>query len=498
MHYFFSPPASKPPHHTFDRGSYVYLFHNAAEHKAKLEIANHAGTPDQTAFSGFLDVARLSYSYNQPTLCTLTIDGGSVQGHDQWHLPNYDEKNEQKYLYKIHTLDLYLWTEKDATALLGHLKAVLPADRQDIKDAPSSLQTPAEHRDSMSPVVQQLEKTAIGAQFPPRTESTVSAHSLPGPPTPATSAGATQSPPAQPAPMAYNPAAPPAPEPIAHREKTPPPLDDGSGTGLASAARYEAVPQAQYGNVPNTFQSSGQPTPQPAYFSGPPQQQQQPRHPSIASFPGPPLGTPPQRTQSGSLPLPPPPPAGGPSPSQYTSSFAPPPGQQPTSPPPGQQNFHRQSTFSGPPQTQYANYNPQQQQQATPSFGPTALASPGMPGGQQQPPTPSSPPAYTPAGAPLPQQTQQQQIFGYSNYSYTAAQQQPPQGPAGAYNGDMHNQVYRPTEAEAGKHGSHSSASARPQQQQRQNSETRQKLEGRVRDVEGKVGGYLKKLDKLW
>lgn len=365
----------------------------------------------------------------------------------------------------------------------------------------------------MSPVVQQLEKTAIGARFPPRAESTASVNSLPGPPTPASIAAAA-SPPAQAAPMAYNPAAPPAPEPIAYREKTPPPMDDGTGIGLQNAARYDSMPQTQYANVPNTFSSSNQPTPNQAYFNGPPlqpqspPQQQQMYHPSITNFPGPPAqNTPPQRTQSGALP-PPPPPTGGPSPQQYTPSFAPPPlgqpqQQMPASPPPNQANFNRQSSFGGQaPVQQYANYNPAAVQKA-PSFGPGAMASPGF-GLGQQPPTPSAPPGYTSPGLPPPpgqQAQQQQQVFGYSNYSYASAQQ-PAQGyvpgqPQQGYTGDVHGQVYRPTEAEVGAHGS-SSGGARPQQQQRQNSEARQKLEGKVRDVEGRVGGYLKRLDKLW
>lgn len=86
----------------------------------------------------------------------------------------------------------------------------------------------------------------------------------------------------------------------------------------------------------------------------------------------------------------------------------------------------------------------------------------------------------------------QQQTFNYSSYSYTASQQPQSYTSQGAYSGDVHSQVYRPTAAEAGSHGH------RPQQQGRQNSETRTKLEGKVRDVEGRVGGYLKKLDTLW
>ena len=499
VHYYFSSPTSKPQHHRLSRASYLYLFYNAAEARGKIELANHAGTPDQDAFSGYLDqLSRLTYSHKQPTLFTFTVDGASLQAHDQWHLPSYDERNEKKYLYKIHTLDVYLWTEQDAAIFLAHLKGLLPADKLDIKDAPAKLQTPpAEHRDSMSPVVQQLEKTAIGSQFQPRAGSTTSAQSLPGPPTPAASVGATTSPPpaGQAAPMAYNPAAPAAPEPIAYREKTPPPPDDGSGIGLTNAAKYDSLPQTQYANVPNTFQSSGQPTPQQAYFSGPPgQPQQQMRHTSVTGFPGPPQGTPPQRTVSGSLPPPPPPPQGGPSPHQYVPSFAPPPGSgqpQPSSPPPNQATFNRQSMYGGQPgQTQYASYP-----QRNASFGPTALASPGMPSTpgynpaqqqqqqQQQPPTPSAPPAYS-----------ADQTFSYSNYSYAASQNPTgynPANPNAGYAGDVHAQVYRPTEGEAGSH-------SRPQQPQRENSsQTRQKLEGRVSQVESGVGRFMKRLDKL-
>ncbi|KAK5171842.1 uncharacterized protein LTR77_003478 [Saxophila tyrrhenica] len=488
-HYYFSAPSLKPQHHRFSRGSYLYLYHNASENRTKIEIANHAGTADQDAFSGSFDhLSRVTYSYKQPTLFSVTIDGGSIQGHDQWHLPSYNERNQQKYLYKINMLDLYLWTEKDASTFLGHLKSVVPAEKLEIKDAPAKLQTPAEHRDSMSPVVQQLEKTAIGAQFPPRAESTTSSHSIPGPPL----GLQTSSTPAQPTPMAYNPAAPAAPEPIAYREKTPPPLDSDAGNGLTNPGQYSSYPQQQYANVPNTFQSSGQPTPQQSFFSGPPGQ---PARHSSMSFPGPPSqGTPPQRTASGigSLPPPPPPPGSGPSPQPYNPSFAPPPGNglpQATSPPPTQTSFNRQSSYGGlPGQTQYASYP-----SSTPSFGPSALASPGLPGtpGYQQhngPPTPSAPPAYS--SGPQQYQPGQQQQFGYSSYSYS--QQQPADSSAGPGTYGIHGQVYRPTEQEALAHGK----PAGPQRQQ--SSETRNRLEGRVTQVEAGVGKFMKRLDKLW
>jgi hypothetical protein len=52
VHYYFNPPNSKPLHHRFDKASYVYLYHDAINKRGRLEIANHAGTADQDAFTG--------------------------------------------------------------------------------------------------------------------------------------------------------------------------------------------------------------------------------------------------------------------------------------------------------------------------------------------------------------------------------------------------------------------------------------------------------------
>ncbi|KAF2764611.1 hypothetical protein EJ03DRAFT_378506 [Teratosphaeria nubilosa] len=538
VHYYFADPSTKPPHHRFDRGSYVYVYHNSHLHQAKLEIANHAGTPEQDAFSAYLLGARVEFSYKHPTLVSLRVDA-VVPDQTQWHLPSYNERNERKYLYKLNTLHLYLWTERDAATLLGHLKAVMPASRLDISDAPSAAAnvtpvkatSPAEHRDSMSPVVQQLEKTAIGTHFP-RAGSAVSAQSLPGPPTPATPAGAS-SPPVSPpqqtiaAPFAYNPAAPPAPEPIAYREKTPPPLDDGTGTGLQNVAKYDAMPQ-QYANVPQGYQNSAQATPQGAYFPG--------HVPQSPGFTGPPLASP----QTAQFPGQMPPPPSGPSPAQqqqqqqyapsfgsppttghspqHLPSFAGPPSNnhtpQPTSPPPHQQSFHRQSSYSGPPVQQFASYP-----STTPSFGPNAIATPGF--STIQPPTPSAPPAYaghTPLSSPglpppppsqpqaynpaatqqqQPPRSQQHQTFGYSSYNYTATHvsHQPAINSYGQYTGDIHTQLYRHTEAEAAHSHGHGAKKERPVVGER--SETKERLEQRVQGVEKRVGGFLKRLDKL-
>ncbi|CAK4031674.1 Hypothetical predicted protein [Lecanosticta acicola] len=484
VHYYFGKPSSVPQHHRFDRGSYVYLFNNAAQRQAKLEIANHAGTAEQDAFDGYLNAATVQYSHLQPTLFTIVVHPAAVQDQSMWHLPGFDERNQQKYMYKLHTIDLYLWTERDANSFLGHLKTILSREQLDIKNAPASSTPHAEHRDSMSPVVQQLEKTAIGSAFPPRAISAVSAHSLPGPPTPASAESLKPV-----TPLAYNPAAPAAPEPVQYREKTPPPPDDGTGTGLNNAAKYDTVPQQPY--APGSYQNSAQTTPHNAYFSGPPQ------HRSISSqssFPGPPGGVPPPPQQ------------------QRTPSFGPMAQSTVPQPPPSNQTpFSRESSYgAAQAQTQYANYNPQQQ---------TQYANyPGSPGfNSQLPPTPSAPPAYSAGplqspGLPPPppqqhqhlQQQQQQQQGqqqtpggGYSNYSYSAAQnaQAGDVNTHGAYTGDMHSQVYRPTEAEATSHH------PKPRRTQTGSASTEgknPKISESFGNLEGKVGKYLTKLDKLW
>ena len=335
----------------------------------------------------------------------------------------------------------------------------------------------------MSPVVQQLERTAIVSNFPPRTTSVVSAHSIPGPPTPHSNMASPQA-----APGGYNPAAPAAPEPVTYREKTPPPPDDGSGTGLQAAAKYDSLPQQpQYASTPGTYQSSAQTTPQAAYFSGGSTQQLQ------TSFPGPPSGAPTpevQRPHSGSVP---PPPTQSPPAQTRAPSFGPMATSTigPASPPPNLTSF-RQSSFGGPPVTQHATYNPQTQH----------ANYPGSPGFNQQPPTPSAPPAYaghTPMQSPGMPPQQQAPVGGYSNYSYTASQQ-PGAGnfnQYGAYTGDVHAQAYRPTEAETGAHGAPKIKRAQTSQDgsiQSKNS----KLQENVGKMEGKVSKLLGRLDKLY
>lgn len=52
IHSYFEEPSPKPIHHRFDKGSYLYVYHDATQHKSRIEVANNPGSPDQDAFNG--------------------------------------------------------------------------------------------------------------------------------------------------------------------------------------------------------------------------------------------------------------------------------------------------------------------------------------------------------------------------------------------------------------------------------------------------------------
>ncbi|KAI0606395.1 PAT1 multi-domain protein [Pyrenophora tritici-repentis] len=445
VHYYISPPSQHPPHHRFDKSSYVYLYHNPMRQSGRIEIANHAGTPNQDAFAGQLDTVKIEQTYKHPCLFTLTVDAfqsqnGSQPPHQdmsQWHLPTPDPSGQGKYMYRLHTVDLYFWTPEDASLFLDSIRRVLQPHQLQIVRNPDTALAHSEHKnDALSPVIARLENAAISHTS--RSTSISTTQSFPGPP----SAPAPTSPPPneQPpnyAPMAYNPAAPAAPEPIAHREKTPPPPDANDGTGLGSAAVHDQH-AAQYGNP---LQTSFAPQPTSgAYFPGPPAPGQ--------GFTGPPSAY--RTNTTGSVP----------SATQTPPSFAPP----PSAPPPGQYNgqtppppsLQRSSTV---PVQQYANY-------------------PNSPG---FPPAPQSPPAHSALPSPgfPPQQYQPMPSPAFSQFAYgsTAEQGQAP---------NIHQQLYRPTESEAAVHH-HENPNAQPR-----NSN----IGKRVDKVEKGIGSFLKKLDK--
>lgn len=304
---------------------------------------------------------------------------------NEWHLPTYDPRNENKYHYKLHSLDIYFWTQQDALQFVNGVRRVLPPGQVEVLDEPAP---PPAQQPGMSSVVQKLENAAISdPQYMHRNDSVASAsqngapessgtgHSmdnLPPPPPP----------PQQPAnftPMAYNPAAPVAPETVKHREKTPPPDEDPlNPVAVAVAYDYQRQPftpahppqsQFQHGlSSPGLPHNLASPPMSPPQFAGPPQpgiqrSQTMPVHPGVAS-PG--------------------------LPDTYGSNSA-----TPAAP-----------AFAGPPV-------------ATAPKEPTPpLTSPGLPA--------------PPAG-------------GYSNYSYNSS----PPAQQGGLDYSIHQQVYQPTEGEA-------------------------------------------------
>ncbi|AEO70540.1 uncharacterized protein THITE_122669 [Thermothielavioides terrestris NRRL 8126] len=254
IHYFYGPPTDNPPHHRFDKGSYVYLFEDANKGRARLEIANHPGTDAQDAFDGYLDKVRLRYSYKHTCLVSLTV--GEVEGHDEWHLPTYDPHNQNKYHYKLHSLDIYFWTPQDAVQFVNGIRRVLPPAQCEVLDEPGP---------------------------PPRHSAEPNNGATPafaGPPVSAVASNGDASPPPPPpqyTTFSYNPAAPPAPEQVRHREKTPPP-EDGVANPLQQTLARDASTPFSPGLLPSGMG--------PLSPGVPPPNIQHP--PGAPTFPGPP------------------------------------------------------------------------------------------------------------------------------------------------------------------------------------------------------------------
>ncbi|KAG9238032.1 hypothetical protein BJ875DRAFT_532558 [Amylocarpus encephaloides] len=503
VHYYYGPPTAKPPHHRFDKGSYIYLFENALLRRARVEVANNAGTPEQDAFNGHLDSTHVQYSYKHSTLISLTVDGANRGGPpdgQEWHLPTFDPRNENKYMYRLHSVDIYFWVKEDALQFLNGVRRVLPHQQVTVQDEPVA---PPPHQHDMSAVVQKLENVAItdpsyqqGQTRNSQTTSVPSALSrsstgtFPGPPINSISRSSTTAfsgPPisATPqsteapnfAPLAYNPAAPAAPETIQHREKTPPP-EDGAGNPLVAAAVSD---QGQTYGAP--FQHpggfSGPPAPQQAnYFSGPP----------AASAP-PQFNKPPPSTGfQGQFGQPPPPSAGLQSPyaQHFQHSFAAPPtapvapAPQSQPPPsavvsaPGPPPYHHSSPAPPAPHIpvtqQYAQYP------GSPGQSSAGLSSPGIysPLGapanfsaSQPPAQPTLPPTSAPPG-------------GFSSYQYQSLSNTQPH----TTDFSVHQQVYRPTEGESAPKA------------KKEVKPPRGKLEERAGRVEKLGGSLFKKLEK--
>ena len=166
-----------------------------------------------------LDTVKIEQTYKHPCLFTLTVDefqsqNGNASPHQdmsQWHLPTPDPSSQGKYMYRLHTVDMYFWTPEDASLFLDSVRRVLQPHQLQITRNPSSATpTHSEHKnDAMSPVIARLENAAISHTS--RSASISTTQSFPGPPT---AAAPTSPPPSEQPPnfaqMANNPAAPAA------------------------------------------------------------------------------------------------------------------------------------------------------------------------------------------------------------------------------------------------------------------------------------------------
>ncbi|KAK6069510.1 RNA recognition motif-containing protein [Seiridium cupressi] len=398
VHYFYGPPTERPRHHRFDKGSYVYLFENANDRRARIEIANQPGTEDQDALDGFLDHTQVRYSYNQQVLVSITVDGvhGAPLDHDQWHLPTYDPRNENKYHYKLHSLDIYFWTQADALQFVNGVRRVLPPSQVDVLDEPGPpAHAPRAHSQDINPLVSRLEKAAISdsSRGTPNSQQGIPSFAPP----PVSAVHGSSEPPPNFQPMAYNPAAPAAPEQVRHREKTPPPPEDDGYDPLKAAVVGDNAPPYTPGYGPNGPLSPG--------FPGPPTG----AHPGVTSpgFPPAQFG---HLQRSVTMPA-----SGLASPglaSPYGSAFPGSPGFAPPPPPPPTTQLHPQPRPSPPLHTQSQ-----------------PLQSPGLP--LQSPGLPLQSPGLPPGG--------------YANYSYS----NPVGGGIPQGSGyDIHQQLYRPSEQE--------------------------------------------------
>ena len=443
--------------------------------------------------------ATIRQSHKHPAFCTVTVDGYSNQ-HDEigspaqdperhWRLPNPDPRSEGKYLFRLHTLDIYFWKVDDANKFVAAARGKMQPGQFEIVDVPP---TPAAHEKAMSPVVQQLESIAIqdpayhnGKTRSSRTTSTNGA---------AINEEARQeTPKAQDTtafqPLAYNPASPAAPEPIKHREKTPPPVDSETGTGLAAAA-YQDHTQAMSPGSSLSRPPYGQVHESQGPFSPQPTMSHASSYVSPSSASGNTTSSPPvqgQRTTSVSSFPPPPAQNGRSSASPYTSapSFAPP----PQSPPNATAPHHQQAltTFSAPPPPAqdpnfpfYGKDNEPLESPATQILGSSYVSGVRQPLQHLQPQYADYiPPGHEPKAP----------VGGYSNYQYNQQAKQH-QSPSTDY--DIHSQVYRPTEEEAPSHKHKHKPSS--------TGSTQQSPAGRLEQGAGKVdkgvNRFFKKLEK--
>lgn len=438
-------------------------------------------------------------SHKHPTLCTITVDGNqahnaatssSIQHPEHhWRLPNTDPRNEGKYLFRLHTLDIYFWTDADATSFMNSVERMLEPQQVEIMDR---LQPPEPHEHLMSPVVQKLENVAIEdlAYRDGKTRNSRPAAPAFSPPATAANDAGQEAPkskdPESYKPLAYNPAAPPAPEPIKHREKTPPPPEaETEGTGLSAAAYSDHTQSISPLSHPTHGLPSQPPYPtsaQPSTLSSP-QQHGGPyaSPPPFAGLSG--LSPVPGGHASSMSSIPPPPPQSGrvsSISSAHALSRAASTQQGPSS------VTSPQTAFSPPPRDPNAQFFGGNKPLDSPSaqiLGNSYVGPPPQPLQHLQP-------QYADYFANRPQQAPQgqaqQPLGGYSDHSYSQPHhhhhRHHSQQPDGDY--DVHGQVYRPTEQEA-KHHRPSNA-----------GQPTGKLEHQAGRVDKGVNRFFKKLEK--
>ena len=385
-------------------------------------------------------------------------EASQSEGH-YWRLPSTDPRDEGKFLFRLHTVDLYFWTAQDADTFIEAARKTLQQEQLDVETPPP----PAPHPQGMSPVVQQLENVAITdpaySNGQTRNSRTASIAQPPLPPV----AQDDKNKAADFTPLAYNPAAPPAPEVIKHREKTPPPPEAAAGTGLPAAAYHDQV-QAHTVQAPGGFMSP----PPGTHLEGYPGSQS--RHsspystqPSTAAFGSSPTASTLGNRASSVSSLPPKNAGGANNPyfPQTAPSFAPPPAKAPAHP------YGPGTTPIETPTTQI--------------LGDSYVSGPPQPLAHLQP-------QYADYLSSRPQP--QEPVGGYSDYRYDHPSRHHSHS-SHSHNNDhaIHSQVYRPTEEEA--HGKHKPPKAGPGQKPG-------RLEARAEKAEKGVNRLLRKLeDKL-
>ena len=442
-----------------------------------------------------LETTTVRQSHKHPTLVTITVDGFQSNPepnkaptrnteHD-WRLPNSDPRSEGRFLFRLHTLDIYFWTAQDANSFISIVRELLQPQQLDILDAPLAA---AVSEGLVSPVVRNLESIAVDDPTLHKTQTKEHNFAAPDAPHSPHAIGNDKAPKAEEVaykPLAYNPASPPAPEQFAHREKTPPPIESEGGTGLTAAAYHDqnttsAAPFSQrqgslvspaptypqgslgLGNNSHAYQPAYGSPPLPASYAGAPSPPHEHRtsitssfsHATMVATPNPYTGVP---------------------------SFSPPPTHAAS--PSASYNKQTNSAFGLPRRDSSASiYKPDSQEPETPTaevLGHSYISSPQQPLQHLQPQYPD----YLES-----RRQSQPPEGGYSNYQYDQPHHHHKHhSHANDYN--VHNQAYRPTESEAHKH-KHRKASESDAGQQSG------KLEQKAEKVEKGINRFLRKVEK--